>query len=128
MRFSRRALFLPLFLLGCSAVTDVCTLIGCTSGVRVHLAALPSQPFRVEITTDGSEVAYVFDCTADSSRCRQDIMFPDLIAVRLAVTVRVGATSRRTDIAPLVYQHSRPNGPHCAPECQTADVTAYIPT
>ena len=124
----RLAPLLALLLACCRAATDVCTLIGCTSGVRVHLSALPAQPFRIEITTNGNDVAYVFDCTTDSSRCRQDVFFPDLIAVRLTVTVRVGTATRQTEIAPLIYKHSRPNGPNCEPDCQAADVTAFIPT
>ena len=112
----------------CSSPTRVCTLIGCESGVRVHLSALPSQPFRVEIGTPGSDVAYVFDCTDDISRCRQDIFFPDLIADRLFVTVHVGTASRVTEIVQVTYTHSRPNGPNCSPDCQTADVIAAIPT
>ncbi|HKW03058.1 MAG TPA: hypothetical protein VJN96_24745, partial [Vicinamibacterales bacterium] len=98
------------------------------SGVRVHLSALPSQPFRVEIGTPGSNVAYVFDCTGDSSQCRQDIFFPDLIADHLFITVRVGTASRVTEIVQVSYKHSHPNGPNCAPDCLTADVTAAIPT
>lgn len=119
--------FIALLLLGCSGATDVCTLIGCNSGVRLHLSALPSQPFRVEITTRDSQVAYVFDCTTDATRCRQDIFFPDLIADRLVVTVIVGTASRRTEIAPLTYVRSRPNGPRCEPECRMANVSAPIP-
>ena len=114
--------------MGCSELTKVCTLIGCDSGVRVHLSALPSQPFRVDIGTPGSDVAYVFDCTNDSSRCRQDILFPDLIADHLFITVHVGAASRVTEIVQVTYTHSRPNGPNCSPDCQTADVIAAIPT
>ena len=126
----KRVRLAPLFALlptGCSTVTGNCTLIGCTSGVRVHFAALPTEPFRVEVTTDGSDVAYVFDCTADRSRCRQEIFFPGLTEPRLTVTVRVGSVSRQTEVAKVVYQHSRPNGPNCGPECQTADVTALVP-
>jgi hypothetical protein len=118
---------LALVLLGCSTASEVCTLIGCESGVRLHLSALPSQPFRVEVGVPGSNVTYVFDCTTDAGQCRQDIFFPSLIVTRLLVTVRVGGLSRQTEIAPLVYAHSRPNGPNCPPDCQTADVSAPIP-
>jgi hypothetical protein len=93
----------------------------------VHLSTLPSQPFAVEIRTGGDDVAYVFDCTADTRHCRQDIFFPGLIAERLLVTVRVGAASRATEIAQVPYQHFQPNGPNCGPDCQSAVVTAEIP-
>ena len=110
--------------LGCS--DTVCTLIGCESGVTVHLSAVPSQPFRVELGVAGNDVLYVFDCTNDASRCRQDIFFPDLIVDHLGVTVRVGAASRLTEVQ-VVYTHSRPNGPNCGPDCATASVNAAIP-
>jgi hypothetical protein len=113
--------------IGCSDLTTACTLIGCESGVTVQLSALPSQPFRVELRASGGDVAYVFDCTADSSRCRQDIFFPGLIAERLFVTVRVGTASRVTEIAQVTYARRRPNGPSCPPDCATANVTAAIP-
>ena len=116
-----------LAVIGCSDVTRVCTSVGCTSGVTVHLTVLPSQPFRVEVSAPGSDVLYVFDCTDNGSRCRQDILFPDLIADHLLVTVHVGSASRATEIMQVTYTHSHPNGPSCPPDCQTADVTAATP-
>jgi len=119
------ALFIAL---ACSDATRVCTLLGCQSGVTVHLPALPSQPFRIEVRTSPSDVAYIFDCTDDNHRCRQDIFFPGLIADRLFVTVRVGTASRETEVVQVTYAHSHPNGPNCPPDCQTADVSAALPS
>ena len=132
MRFLPRPTRVPvpaLFIaLACSDATRVCTLLGCQSGVTVHLPALPSQPFRIEVRTSPSDVAYIFDCTDDNHRCRQDIFFPGLIADRLFVTVRVGTASRETEVVQVTYAHSHPNGPNCPPDCQTADVSAALPS
>ena len=134
MTFNRtrvRAAAAGLIAVACSGASTeiVCTLVGCSSGLRVHLSALPSQPFRVEVTEPGSATAYVFDCTDNPSLCAQTMFFPDLIAQSssLTVTVRVGTATRATHVNQVTYSHVRPNGPNCGPDCATADVTAQIP-
>jgi hypothetical protein len=118
---------LALSSIGCSEITMGCTLIGCHSGLTVHLASLPSEPFRVEVKPRGaSDVAYVFDCSI-ATQCRQDIFFAGLSADYVVVTVRVGAVTRDTEIVQVQYTRSRPNGPNCEPECLTATVTAQVP-
>ncbi|HJQ35979.1 MAG TPA: hypothetical protein VKB93_02460 [Thermoanaerobaculia bacterium] len=112
----------------CSSATAVCTLIGCESGVTVHLSALPSGPFHVEVKPSGaSDVRYVFDCTG-ASDCRQDIFFPGLITEDVIVTVTVGSASKQTQVSNLAYESQRPNGADCPPDCRTVTVVAQIPT
>ena len=112
----------------CSSITIGCTKIGCESGTTVHLASLPSGPFRIELRAGPpTGVAYVFECT-DTASCRQDVFFPGMIADHFWVTVRAGAATRTTEIITVTYTVTRPNGPNCEPECRTALVTAQIPS
>lgn len=108
-------------------VRRVCTLIGCESGTTVHLPTLPPSPFRIEVRSPGEDdVAYVYECGA-TTRCRQDVFFPNLIADHLFVVVSAAGRSRETEIIQIGYASSRPNGPHCEPDCRTAVITAQIP-
>ena len=116
-----------LLVLGCTEANRVCTLIGCESGVTVHLSSLPSQPFRVEVGAPGADTQYVFDCTNDTARCRREIFFPDLGSDHLFVTVRVGTASRMTEVSQVNYTRFQPNGEHCPGDCRNADVDAAIP-
>jgi hypothetical protein len=50
-----------------------CTLIGCSSGITVHLAAIPSGLYKVEIVVAGAAPGlYEYDC-ADGAGCQQDV-------------------------------------------------------
>ena len=110
-----------------SDAVSVCPLLGCTSGLTVHLASLPVSPFRVEVTVSGyPDVLYSYDCTA-SPRCSQDIFFPGLTADQVQVIVRVGNATRSTDAAPS-YVRSHPNGPNCPPECLSATISVLPPS
>lgn len=114
----------------CSAVlgTRDCTLIGCESGVTVHLELRPTLAFRVEVfaRSPDQQPAYVFECP-NAGQCGQDIFFPGLIADRLFIRVTTAAGSRLTEIVQVQYQSSRPNGPDCDPDCRQATVTAAVP-
>lgn len=113
--------------IACADATMVCTLIGCESGITVHLASLPNGPFRVDVKPSGAnDVAYVYECS-DAAQCRQDIFFAGLITDHLTVTVQVGAASRDTEAVQVQYASHRPNGPNCEPDCRTATVTAQVP-
>ena len=105
----------------------VCTLVGCDSGTTVHLAALPSGPFQIAVRFPGvHDVAYIYDC-GPNAECRQDVFFPGLVAFRLYVTVTAAGRTRVTEVWQIPYTSSRPNGPHCEPECRRATITAQIP-
>jgi hypothetical protein len=106
----------------------VCTLLGCSNGVIVHLAARPTTTFRVELIpahgTDGTR--YAFECQR-ADECPEDIMFPDIITESARVVVTTPAGTRETAAGRLVYTSRNPNGPRCGPECRQARITAEIP-
>lgn len=113
---------------GCTGITEACTLIGCESGVTVHLASLPTSPFRIEVRTLSSfGTAYVFACNGTTTPCQSDVFFGDLIADHLFVTVIVGSASRETEIIQVTYKQTFPNGRRCGGACQNAVVTANVP-
>jgi|SRR4029079_5473164 hypothetical protein len=112
---------------GCSDAVSVCTELGCMSGLTIHLTSLPAAPFRIEVTVGGyPDILYSYDCMT-GPRCDQDAWFPGLIADRVHVTVRVGTSSRSTDITPA-YVHFRPNGPNCPPDCLSATISVIPPS
>jgi hypothetical protein len=106
----------------------VCTLLGCYDGIIVHLAAMPSGPFQIEARPTGAEgaTAYVYKCD-QALPCQQDVFFSNLIADHIFVTVLTAGHRRETEIFPISYTTSHPNGPHCEPACRRATVTAQIP-
>src|SRR5688572_25697252 len=79
----------------------LCPGLACKSGLTVHLSAMPSTPFRVELVVpDGDQIKLVYDCTG-SGRCSQDVFFPDVTDRDVTVTVVVGAASRTVRVNPL---------------------------
>jgi hypothetical protein len=108
----------------------ICTDIGCTSGITVHLPALPSGPYEVEILVGGTGsggLSYAYECVGGPS-CQQDVFFPELVLDRIIVRVTTPAGSRLTEIANPMYVTARPNGPNCPPVCRQARVTADLPS
>jgi hypothetical protein len=105
-----------------------CTEIGCTDGISVHLTALPTSPYRVEILVGSGPggLSYAYDC-AGGSACLQDIFFPELVLDRIIVRVITSLGSRDSEISNPVYATLRPNGPDCPPLCLQATVTAQLP-
>ena len=73
-----------------------CTLVGCMSGLTVHLAARPSGAYRVEVFASfpGQQPAYVYDCSA-AGDCAQDIFFRDLIVDHPFIRVITTTGTRR---------------------------------
>ena len=111
-------------LLGCSLVDSpqVCTLIGCESGLTVTLETLPPGAFKIEVYGLSADVqpAYVYECSV--APCSQTVFFPGLILERGSVRVTSSAGSKLTGIRPT-YRTYRPNGPNCPPDCRQATVT-----
>jgi hypothetical protein len=110
---------------GCSVFDpgdDVCTLAGCFSGLRVELAARPTGPFRVEVTSAAAPggATYVFDCP-DAARCGPGAFFPDFTPERVTVRVVTSGGAVTRDFAPA-YRTFRPNGDDCEPTCREATV------
>lgn len=120
-----------LTLAGCGVLglTGDCTLIGCFSGLTVHLPALPAGAYTIEVlvtgTGDGGP-SYTYSC-AGGPQCKQDVLFPELILSHPNIRVTTSAGSRITEISNLSYDTVRPNGEHCTPTCRQATVTAELP-
>ena len=103
---------------------QVCTEIGCHSGLTIQLQGSIPEAFAVEVSVPGDEPDRV-ECPqgGDSIYCEGDRLF---LAERTPkeVTVRVSWGSK--DIVETFrpeYETLRPNGPDCPPECKQAEVT-----
>jgi hypothetical protein len=108
----------------------VCTAAGCYTGLTVHLASKPTQPYRVEVSTDGGPTpytVYVYDCP-NPQACTQDPTFPAFIPERLSVRITVGAASRLDESVRPNWATAQPNGPTCPPTCRQATITVALPT
>jgi len=106
----------------------VCTLIGCVSGLTVHLSSRPAGTYRVEVFAEspGQQPAYMYECTVVAN-CAQDILFQDLIADRPIVRVTTTTGSRTTELPQVNYTVTYPNGERCGPTCRHATVTVEVP-
>jgi hypothetical protein len=107
-------------LAGCgeSRETQLCTLVGCSSGLQVDLEST-AVPFRIEARVPGSSSHYVAECT-ERAPCTT-VFFEDFTpaSVRLQL-IAEGDTARW--LAEPVYVAERPNGPNCPPVCRIGRV------
>ena len=114
----------------CGIITpgDSCTLIGCNSGLTVHLNAKPAGTYKVEVfpLSSNQQPAYVYECS-DTASCQQDIFFAGLIVSHPFVRVTTSVGTKTVEILTVNYVTSRPNGPSCDPECKQATVNVDIP-
>ncbi len=115
---------------GCGVIGpgDSCTLIGCNSGLTVHLSAKPTGAYKVEVfaVSPNQQPAYVYECST-ASNCQQDIFFAGLIVSHPFVRITTSTGTKTVEIATMNYVTSRPNGPGCDPECRQATVNVDIP-
>lgn len=110
-------------LLACGGIAEsppqVCTLIGCESGVNILLGSGYVTPVTVEAgPVDGAMQSR----TCDSAlACTAGVFFADLSAPELRVRViSAGDTIVRT-VRPD-YRVTQPNGPDCPPTCRQGQV------
>ena len=106
----------------------MCTALGCSSGVIVHVSTMPATTFRVELIPSGGTygTTYAFACE-NAGQCPPNIMFPDIITQSARVKVTTPSGSRETEFRNLVYTAHTPNGLRCGPECRQANVTPQLP-
>lgn len=113
----------------CSSPAEVCTLIGCSSGLTVQLTSPPVGAYSVEILPDApaGNATYRVECGGAAPPCAAEVFFPDLIvsSARVRVTTTLGTVTH--DVGPVTYRTSFPNGPQCDPGCRRATVTVGIP-
>ncbi|MEQ1691778.1 MAG: hypothetical protein ABMA00_10850 [Gemmatimonas sp.] len=105
-----------------------CTLIGCNSGLTVHLNAKPTGTYKVEVFAQSPSLqpVYAYECS-NASTCQQDIFFPGLIVSHPYVRITTSSGTKIVEIITVNYVTSRPNGPGCDPECRQATVNVDIP-
>ena len=102
---------------------QVCTQIGCESGLQVELGGAPAGPFRVEAQAAGGGAARVFECPA-GQRC-EFAFFSDFTPEEATIRVIAdGRTTART-VRPT-YGRVQPNGPGCPPICRQGRVRVEV--
>lgn len=94
----------------------VCTLMGCTSGLRVDLEGTPTAPFTVTATAGG---------TTESVTCEQeagcDLFFEGFTPSQVTISYESAGEEIEQTFSPT-YSLSRPNGEGCPPECLNGTV------
>lgn len=104
---------------GCGSITEVCTLMGCTSGIEVQLEEEPPVPYRIEAAADGGTARYVYEC-GQTARC-SPIFFAEFTPDWVLFSVIVGADTTWYEVRPT-YTEQQPNGPGCEPICYNSVV------
>ena len=99
--------------------SEVCTLIGCESGLTVVVEPAPSGDYAVRAETADS--ARTVQCTA-LQRCAEGAFFADFTPQRATVHVIAGGDTTVQSVTPS-YETLQPNGPTCPPTCRRATVT-----
>ena len=123
MRLLGLSCLLSLLLAGCGTSTDpeqVCTLIGCDSGIEIVLEDPPEGPYRIEAFVYSEGPRYVYECVSQSG-CTDPVFFAEFTPYRVFIDVVTDAGTERFEVVPT-YQESQPNGPDCPPLCRTAVV------
>lgn len=94
-----------------------CTLIGCDTGLLIHLIDAPEELYTVTVTAGDRTESY--NCTV-ADRCPLpfflDFTPEDVTVVYQSDSVRVERTFEPE------YRRLRPNGSDCSPDCLTATV------
>jgi len=104
-----------------------CTLIGCTNGLSIALARIPSVAYTVHLLVEG-EAPREVSCP-DPSRCSGPaFFFENTLPAVATVVITTAAGEARQEVRPI-YTTNRPNGRGCDPVCRngTATVTVSIP-
>jgi len=102
---------------------QVCTKIGCESGLQVELGGAPVGPFRVEAQAAGGGAARVFECPA-GQRC-EIAFFADFTPAEATVRVITGGRTTERTVRPT-YERVQPNGPGCPPICRQGRVRVEV--
>ena len=100
--------------------SEVCTLIGCDSGLTVVVEPGPSGEYTVRAETSGDSARTV-QCTA-MQPCAGGAFFRDFTPERATIQVIAGGDTTVQAVAPS-YETLQPNGAECPPTCRRATVT-----
>ena len=123
MRRVHTALVLAGLTVACSG--QVCTLIGCMSGLTLEFPVAPSAPFRVEVQSSPNIGTRSYEC-AVGSRCHVEQNFDGFFPETATITVTYEGRSQTTVVRPT-YTESFPNGTDCGPACQSAILSVPLP-
>ena len=118
------AILILLLAAACTSAIEVCSLLGCSSGLTVKFDRTPDIAYQVAARTNDPSPRFVFDCP-NPSRCVW-AFFADYTPGLVIITVTTSRGSRDYTVSPH-YETSRPNGPNCSPECRNAIVTVAFP-
>jgi hypothetical protein len=112
-------------LAGCTSLSDVCTLIGCNSGLTVSLAQAPVGGYTIEVFAQAGGPHFTFEC-ASAAQCGTAAEFKDFTPDQATIRVTTAAGTREQTVQPT-YSQNQPNGPSCGPTCRQASVTVALP-
>jgi len=102
----------------------LCTLIGCSSGLGVELAAPVPAGSVVEVTADTGETRSV-ECGTDQL-CEFGVFFDDFTPSHVTVRVQTPTGTTTVEFDPH-YEKYQPNGGGCGPICLQAHVEVEVP-
>lgn len=112
----------------CSALVNcnpleprVCTLIGCSSGLRVELEGASSAPFTLTATAGGATESIVCE---QATGC--ELFFEDFTPSQVTISYESAEQEIEQTFSPS-YSRSRPNGEDCPPECLNGIVVLELP-
>ena len=102
-----------------------CPAIACVNGLYVKLAATPSGPYRIEVTSPGDPTPRVHDC-ASATACGTVLLFQEYKPVTAVITVSYAGRTDSTNVVPNYATQSLNDGP-CRSLCTSATVTVDLP-
>lgn len=114
-------------------VTKVCTMMGCSDSLQIHLIGDLPEHYTVRLTGNLG-YATAIDCPGGDQypevKCWEDgaiFMYnPHSIPKRLTITV-VWEDHVKSETVRPAYSPYRPSGPGCEPECLKGEVTIELP-
>ena len=124
----RHFVLIAAVLLTASACIDsACTLIGCSSGLRIQFASPPTTAYRIEATSGFAQgPKYVFDCPNVAMCNAPTIQLNDYLPPTVTINVITAAGTTTTEVNPE-YSKFQPNGSRCGPTCTVATVQVPFP-
>ena len=125
----RRSLVLAtsIVLAGSACFDSACTLVGCSSGLRIDFNAPPTMPFRLEASSGyAGGPAYVFECTVVAQCNAQYVFLTDYLPPSATIKLTTAAGTTTLDVTPA-YGKFQPNGSRCGPTCTVATVQIHFP-
>jgi hypothetical protein len=109
---------------GCDNPFGSCTLIGCSSGIRLTFDSTPPAGTIVELEAT-SGFPWRVECGVDWN-CEFDLRFDDFMPDHVTVRV-VTPTGEVSQFLSPDYRDHQPNGRGCGPTCRIATIELALP-